>query len=201
MSRSALPRLLLQQLAVAAPATAVWDTLVFGDANSEGSHSLTAIGRTVAVPSPTHEDQPRRSIALDASIAFQMAVDLSAPSQFLSVLVSGDQWQNASEIQALWLLDPQTGEPWPNTAPGGAPSSSHSAMGSGGPLTHLDLVWGDNAPYPNGWQLMTTVLPPGLVARARTAGHSGMIKLNFTLGAIHWTDLCKSHIGSRAAPP
>eukprot|EP01050_Picozoa_sp_SAG11_P039336 SAG11_NODE_16503_length_545_cov_2.049327_1_plen_159_part_10 len=36
---------------------------------------------------------------------------------------------------------------------------------------------------------MSSVLPPGLVARARAAGHKGITKLNFTIGAIVWHDL------------
>jgi hypothetical protein len=144
--------------------------------------------RPTAVSSP----EPHRLLELNASITFAMIVDLDVAQRNSSAFASpvAMQWKNASDIYALWVLDPETMQPWPNTAPGGAPSAgAHSSMGSGGPLTHLDLVWGDNAPFAGGWQLMSSVLPPGLVARARAAGHRGKTKLNITVGAIIWHDL------------
>jgi glucosylceramidase len=162
-----------------------WDQLTFGDTASEQQHGLSAV-RSSVVTSP----QAHRLLELNSSLTFAMLVDLDAEAQFLSIRFSGSQWKNASDIQALWLLDPETMHPWPNTAPGGAPpAGAETSMGSGGPLTHFDLVWGDTAPFADGWQLMSSVLPPGLVARARAAGHRGSTKLNFTVGAIIWQDL------------
>ena len=186
---------LLGGLQRAVALASVTDTIAFGDAASEASHGLTTGGSTRVIGSGGLRGQPFRSLPLNASLRFSMAVEMDAPAQYLTVQVSGEEWRNSSDVRACWLLDPESNRPWANTD---TELPWAGGTGSGSPLTHLDVVWGENAPFRGGWQLMTTVLPPGLLSRARTQGHTtGIARLNITLAAIVWSDL----YGHRMATP
>jgi hypothetical protein len=176
------------------PSPPLADIITFGDVASEAAHGLTGSGGSAAETGGLR-GQSFRSLPLNASLRFTLAVEMDAPAQYLTVQVSGEEWRNSSDIRACWLVEPESMLPWPNTD---SALPWDGGTGSGSPLTHLDVVWGENVPFRGGWQLMTTVLPPGLLSRARAQGHrTGIARLNFTLAAIIWRDL----YGHRMATP
>ena len=91
--------------------------IVFGDPNSEAAHGLVGSGGTRSLTSGGLRGQPYRSLPLNASLRFSLAVPMDAAAQYLTVELSGEEWNSSADIRACWLVDPDSMAPWPN--PGG----------------------------------------------------------------------------------